>query len=114
MSAVWGICNDPSLYERGLYGLVIAYQLQDPGTAKIVQPACGITVGTADIRPLETAPLFQYGDAVSPAAHSETAGTVRAVYWHHRRQTFFYLLTVNGKKISRRYFADELTACGKE
>jgi hypothetical protein len=53
-------------------------------------------------------PLFQIGEMVQERERPNIAGVVNRVVWHHKRDEYLYFLTVNGKKKSRSYFANEL------
>ena len=52
-------------------------------------------------------PIYKIGDKVL-INYSEEIGEVREIYWHGNRKAPYYLLTVNNKKKSRRFFDDEL------
>jgi len=56
-------------------------------------------------------PAFGYGDTVRATGSGvEKRAVVRDMMWHFRRNQPFFLLTVEGKKSSRRYWSDELRA----
>ena len=52
-------------------------------------------------------PEFKIGDKVL-IGYSKEIGIIREIYWHGSRNAPFYLLTVNNKKKSRRFFDDEI------
>lgn len=39
-------------------------------------------------------------------------GTIRAVIWHHKQQRFHYYLQEGGRKVSKRYAAEDLQPIG--
>ncbi len=60
----------------------------------------------------ETGPCaFEVGQQVSNQRHPEKTNVVREVMWHYKHGREFYLLTVDGKKKTRRYWAQELAGC---
>ena len=59
-------------------------------------------------------PEFQIGDAVTVILNERNktprTGVVRDVVWHYKDSRYNYYLQVDGKKISKRYFAVDLRA----
>lgn len=35
-------------------------------------------------------------------------GSIREIFWHYKEQRYYYLIDSNGKKISKRYFEEDL------
>jgi hypothetical protein len=40
------------------------------------------------------------------------SGTIRAIVWHFKDQSYNYYLEANGKRISKRYYEEDLEAEG--
>jgi hypothetical protein len=56
-------------------------------------------------------PAFGYGDAVRvTSGGAERRAVVREIMWHFQRNQPYFLLEVEGKTSSRRYWSDELCA----
>ena len=57
---------------------------------------------------------FQLGQRVSVLTnernHTARAGTIARVVWHHKDACYNYYLEVDGKKVSKRYLACDLTS----
>jgi len=54
-------------------------------------------------------PTFDFGQVVRTLPpRTPRTGTVTGIQWHHEEKRAFYLLTVEGKQLSRRYWDDEL------
>ena len=105
---MWGICQDVSLYQENLYGYVVEYQITDRNTAAILQPVSGTETDIRNIQPLQTPPRFRYGDAAAPVRHPEQTGSIREIRWHFRNNAYYFILTVNNKRISKRYYEEDL------
>lgn len=57
------------------------------------------------------APAFAIGQSVSfHRNEGPQTGVVRGIFWHYEENRPFYILTVGGKKKSRRFWEAELTA----
>jgi hypothetical protein len=60
------------------------------------------------------APRFQIGDAVRVVSNARNqtlhAGHVRYAIWHFKDSCWNYYLEANGRKISKRYLAEDLEA----
>lgn len=55
-------------------------------------------------------PAFIFGDKVLAQSGSDTfSGEVRGIVWHSQRNEPFYLLTANGKRLKKRYWASDLS-----
>jgi hypothetical protein len=59
-------------------------------------------------------PAFRLGQSVRVLLNDRNRtphmGTICAVTWHHKDQRYNYYLTENGKKVAKRYFAEDLQA----
>jgi Family of unknown function (DUF6960) len=56
-------------------------------------------------------PAFRFGDRVRCLSGGvEKRAVVREIIWHFNRNQPYFLLTIEGKKASRRYWSDELRA----
>lgn len=57
-------------------------------------------------------PEFQIGDSVkvivSDRNQTPHTGTIRDVIWHHKDQRYNFYLIECGKKVSKRYLAEDL------
>lgn len=100
---MWGVYLDHSAAE--LFQTVIQYEMQDE---KAVISKIGMTLDLKHIKPLRDPPEFVFDSSVSPINHSEFAGKIAKIYWHFKRDCYYYKISVNGKMKSGRYFADEL------
>ena len=110
---MWGICTDAAACGGRLYGAVAEYRMKDADTAVIIQPVPDAEIDIQSIQMLDAPPLYRYGDAVSPVQHPDRQGHIRAIFRHYKNGAYFYLIESGGKKISRRYYAEELAAGGK-
>ncbi|MBR1736164.1 MAG: hypothetical protein IJ736_03985 [Firmicutes bacterium] len=102
---MWGIC---SLCESQLSQRAIEYQIKDNNTAVILQPASNIEIDIKYIKAIDAPPKFKYGDSVSPADHIYKKGRIRDIIWHGKTHKFNYYIEIDNKKVSRRYYAEEL------
>ena len=57
-------------------------------------------------------PEYQIGDPVTVILNERNktprTGVVRSVIWHYKDSRYNYYLQVGGKKVSKRYFAEDL------
>ena len=53
-------------------------------------------------------PSYWYGENVIIKNKGELKGKVCDVMWHFNEKQFYYFLSIDGKKTSKRYFEDEL------
>jgi len=108
-SEVWGICLDSTVCGGSLFYAVIEYERSDDGgTVDIIQPVKGVQVSAIDVKQMDHPPRFVYGEAVSPVNHPELTGVIRVIGWHFKNQDYMYLLTVDGRKKSKRYYSCDL------
>jgi hypothetical protein len=60
----------------------------------------------------EPQPVYQVGQPVRvvPGERNHTArrGTIREIIWHYKNQRFYYFIEETGKRVSKRYQADDL------
>lgn len=109
---MWGICLDCTVCGGSLFHTVIEYERSaDGSTVTIIQPIRGVPVSASDVMQMDNSPRFVYGEAVSPVNHPELVGVIREIGWHFDNQDYMYLLTVNGRKKSKRYYSCDLMAC---
>ena len=88
---------------------IVEYQLaMDNHTANILQPVKNIKISSDRIMIPDKPPAFVYGDLVSPVNHPDMVGTVREIIWHFKNKDYNYYIMVNGRKKSKRYYADDL------
>lgn len=61
-------------------------------------------------------PEFRVGDLVRVIVNEQNrtsrTGAVREVIWHHKHERYNYYLEEHGKKVSKRYYADDLKSIG--
>lgn len=107
---MWGICLEDLIFDGiFLYQRAVEYQLDpDNHTAYILQPIKDIKISSDRIMTPDKPLAFVYGDLVSPVDHPEMIGTVREIVWHFKNKDYSYYITVNGRKKSKRYYADDL------
>ncbi|MEC7263578.1 MAG: hypothetical protein VXW38_07540 [Bacteroidota bacterium] len=53
-------------------------------------------------------PRFIWGDMVYEKAKPDVPAVINDFFWHHKDQRYYYHITVNGKKKSKRYSENEL------
>ena len=57
-------------------------------------------------------PLFSLGQCVKVILNARNktthVGTIRQITWHHKDQRYNYYLDENGRKVSKRYFDEDL------
>ena len=106
---MWGICLN-SLADGGkLYQRAIAYENGlDKHTIHILQPVSDIKISVDEIKSIDKPPAFIYGELVSPVEHSDIIGKITDIIWHFKDNDYNYYISVNGKKKSKRYYAEDL------
>ncbi|MBR2175371.1 MAG: hypothetical protein IJ861_00295 [Clostridia bacterium] len=106
---MWGICLDVSLCEGKLSQRVIEYELSsDNNKAIIVQPFPNFEVDLKKIIVIADSPKYTYGAYVCPVNHPDRKGKIRDIIWHFKNRTFNYYIEVNNKKVSKRYYEEDL------
>lgn len=65
-------------------------------------------VKTDGLKRILPTPLFKWNDMVFEISNPEKVGKVEDFFWHHKRETYLYYLSFDGKKKSRQYQAFEL------
>ena len=62
-------------------------------------------------------PEFQIGDPVTVIMNDRNktprTGTVQRIIWHYKDSRYNYYLEVEGRSVSKRYFADDLQLADK-
>ena len=104
---MWGICLDSKAWEDGLFQAVVQYKI-DNSKALVMSPKANYELDIKKIRELPAPPRFVYGEQVSPCNHPDMTGVIIGIRWHFKRNCCFYIISVNGKKKSKRYFDDDL------
>ena len=92
----------PIIFQR-----VISYELTSSETAIVSHKGNKYEISVDSMRRIDS-PKYVYGDSVSPANHPELVGVVCEMIYHFNRNEPQYFIKVDGKKKSKRYFADEL------
>lgn len=101
---MWGLYLDSERF--GGFRTVIRY---NDAKAEMLAPECG-AIKLECVKPLPNSPEFEYNERVSPINHPELTGKIAKIYWHFDKQRYYYIIDINGKLKSRRYFAEELAA----
>ena len=105
---MWGICLDCSTAGGSLFQRAVEYQLDSEAhTANILQPV-KIAISADKMMTVDKPPVFVYGDLVSPINHHDRIGRIETIIWHFKNEDYCYYITVNGRKISKRYYTEEL------
>lgn len=105
---MWGICLDSKAIQEGLFQQVIQYKIDENGEVIITLPSTGYRPEIKRIRKLSVPPKYIYGEQVSPCNHPDMIGVICSIRWHFKLNRYFYLIRVNGKAVSKRYFDDDL------
>ena len=111
MSKRWGLYLDSSAeaYEKRLAQAVIQYETNETtGEVILIYPQVTYALDKANIRELEEPPKFVYGEAVSPCNHMELVGEILRIRWHFKKQCYFYIIKIDEKVRSKRYFDEDL------
>ena len=53
-------------------------------------------------------PKFDFDEQVRPKNKSDVIGVIFQMIWHYKRGEMMYFIKINGKKKSKRYWADDL------
>ena len=64
-------------------------------------------VPAKDIRKID-APVYIYGDIVSPTNHPEMLGVISGIGYYFKTHEPCYSISIKGKRKSKRYFKDDL------
>lgn len=99
---MWGVYLDSKCSD--LFQTVIQY---DSEKAEMLAPIRE-PINLECVKPLPNLPEFEYNAVVSPMNHPGLTGRIAKIYWHFNRKCFYYIIEVNGKLKSWRYFTDEL------
>ena len=84
-----------------------------PDESALVYTAAGSeTAGGSQMDQPE--PVYQVGQAVRVVPgqpnHTSRRGTIREIIWHHKDRCFHYYIAEAGKRVSKRYKAEDLAA----
>lgn len=101
---MWGLYLDSGRF--GGFQTVIQY---DNAKAEMLTPERG-AIKLECLKPLSNPPEFEYNARVSPVNHPELTGIIAKIYWHFDKQSYYYIIEINGKLKSRRYFAEDLAS----
>ena len=111
-NCMWGICLDSESMQEGLFQKVIQYSIDENGEAVITLPETAFKPDIKHIRALSAPPKYIYKNQVSPCKHPEITGVICDIYWHFKLNCCFYIIKVNGKVKSKRYYDDDLNFIG--
>lgn len=101
---MWGLYLDSERFNG--FQTVIQY---DYAKAEMLAPEYG-AIDLKCVKPLPDSPEFEYNARVSPVNHPELTGRIAKIYWHFDKQSYYYIIEINGKLKSKRYFAKDLAA----
>lgn len=104
---MWGICLDIKAWEDGLFQAVVQYKTGN-SKAIVILPKANYELDIKQIRELPLPPRFVYGEQVSPCSHPNMTGVIVGIRWHYKRNCYFYIININGRTRSKRYFDDDL------
>ena len=76
--------------------------------AIIIQPFSGYQIDVKKVKSIVNPPKYIYGDCICPTNHPDMKGKIRDIIWHFKNQTFNYYIEVNNKKVSKRYYEEDL------
>jgi len=102
----WAVCTSP---DYDMIQSIVTYEMIDSQIASVMYKGKSYHVEQKYIRPINP-PKFVKGDKVSPANHPDWIGEVVGMGYHFKNKEMMYLLTINGKMKSKRYFAADLIA----
>ena len=105
---MWGICLDVTLCDGKLFQRVIEYEVSSENKAIIVQPFQNLEIDLLKLSGISYSPKYTYGTYVCPVNHPDRKGKIRDIIWHFKNRTFNYYIEVNNKKISKRYYEEDL------
>ncbi len=104
---MWGICYDVNTYPD-MYGLVIEYKLLNQDRAFVILPKNGYQLNPKEIKKLPEPPKYIYGQEVCPCNHPEMTGIISEIYWHFKKNCYYYKIQIGKKLKSKRYFDNDL------
>jgi len=102
----WAVCTFP---DYDMIQSIVTYEMLDLQTALVKHHEKTYIIESKYIKPIAT-PKFVWGDKVSPANHPEWIGEVVSMGYHFKNKEMMYILSINGKMKSKRYFAGDLIA----
>lgn len=101
---MWGMYLDSERFNG--FQTVIRY---DNEKSEMLAPERG-AIDLKRVKPLPNPPEFEYNARVSPVNHPELTGRIAKIYWHFDKQSYYYIIEINGKLKSKRYFAEDLAS----
>lgn len=104
----WGICLDCETYNIGLFYKVVQYQEDDERDEVIIILPITAQVSKKNIKELSESPKYIYGEKVFPCNHPSMKGVILEIQWHFKLKCYIYIIEINGKRKSKRYFDDDL------
>ena len=90
-----------------LFQCVVTYTEKSTEIVTVKCPGVTYDVPAKDIRKID-APTYIYDDIVSPTEHPEMLGVISGIGYYFKTHELYYLITINGKKKSKRYFQNDL------
>ena len=92
----------PAIFQR-----VVSYELASSEIVTVSYNGNKYEMTVDCMRKIDS-PKYVYGDCVSPTNHPEMMGIVYEMIYHFDRKEPMYFIRIDGKKKSKRYFADDL------
>ena len=105
---MWGVCLDSNAIQDGLFQTVIQYKRKENGEVVIISPKTTYKLDIKHVKELSAPPQYIYGECVSPRNHPDMIGIVCDIAWHFKLNCYFYIIKVNGRPKSKRYYDGDL------
>lgn len=105
---MWGVCLDSNAIQDGLFQTVIQYKRKENGEVVIISPKTTYKLDIKHVKELSAPPQYIYGECVSPCNHPDMIGIVCDIAWHFKLNCYFYIIKVNGRPKSKRYYDGDL------
>lgn len=94
--------------QDGLFQTVIQYKRKENGEVVIISPKTTYKLDIKHVKELSAPPQYIYGECVSPCNHPDMIGIVCDIAWHFKLNCYFYIIKVNGRPKSKRYYDGDL------
>lgn len=109
----WGICLAFETFHLGLFQTVVQYTADTANDKAIIVSPKMTQISMSNIKPLQTAPQYNYGERVTHCNHPNIIGVVVGIYWHFNTKRFFYKIKIGEKIKSKRYFENDFVPNNK-
>ena len=81
---------------------------KENGEVVIISPKTTYKLDIKHVKELSAPPQYIYGECVSPCNHPDMIGIVCDIAWHFKLNCYFYIIKVNGRPKSKRYYDGDL------